>query len=266
MIAGLCAAVTAVLAAPPDAATLFERLQEARADVEVVEAKFTETSTLPDEVLTTSGSLLYARPRRIIYRTKDPERTTLAEREFGYEYEPDLKQLIIYDLRDQPQVDAFFLGFHDDLRALREAYTVSTFATPDKQAGNVGVRLKPKAEEAADAFFLKARIFLREKDLLPYRIHVQNETNTFTTIDIDQESVVINGNPPPERTQIFLPEGTDIIRKGEPWRTVSEGGEHLPDPITFDDEPPAVEVEKLPPRNQQEAPEGQPEPAGQPGS
>lgn len=253
MINALLAVTAAILAAPPDADTLFERMREARGDIEVIEAAFTETSTLPDEVLVTSGTLLYARPRRIIYRTNDPARTTLVEQDFGYEYEPDLKQLMMYDLSEHPQVDAFFLGFHDDLDSLRAAYEVETFEPGDESAGAAGVQLTPKPENAGDAFFVEARVFLRAQDLLPCRIRIQNESDTFTTIDIDQDSMVINGNPPPENTQIFLPEGTDIIRNGELWRTVDEGGEHLPDPILFDGEPPAVKVEDLPAPTEQPA-------------
>ena len=232
-------ATCAALAAPPDVETLFAQIAEKRADLEVLEADFVEVSELPDDTLSTEGSLLYAKPRRIVYRTENPDRVTLVERDIGYEYEPELKQLIIYDLAEFPQIDAFFLGFHEDLPALREAYVVEAFTIEEDPTGAVGIRLTPKDDDEGDAFFLKADIYLRNADLLPYRIIIDNEEESRTIINIAQDSLRINGNPSPEKTVITVAPGTTIVRNNEVIRVVEDMPEQLPDPIRFDDLPTA---------------------------
>jgi outer membrane lipoprotein-sorting protein len=224
----------AALSAAPDVDALFAQIAEKRAGLEVLEADFVEVSELPGDVLSTEGSLLYAKPRRIVYRTEEPSRITLVERDMGYEYEPELKQLVMYDLAEFPQIDAFFLGFHEDLPALREAYVVDTFTVLNEPSGSVGIRLKPKDDEEGDAFFLEASIFLRDTDLLPYRIIIDNEEDTRTVININQDSLRINHQPGPERTVITVAPGTTIVRNNEVMRIVEDMPEVLPDPIRFD--------------------------------
>ncbi|HNT89462.1 MAG TPA: outer-membrane lipoprotein carrier protein LolA, partial [Candidatus Hydrogenedentes bacterium] len=114
-----------------------------RAGVRSLEAQFIETSLLPDERLQTRGSLLYAKPRRILYRTEDPDRVTLVDGRYGYEYEPDVKQLMMYDLDQFPQVDAFFLGFDEDIESLRESYQVEVFTALEDGRRSCGIKLKP---------------------------------------------------------------------------------------------------------------------------
>jgi hypothetical protein len=158
------------------------------------------------------------------------------DRGIGYEYEPELKQLVIYDLAEFPQVDAFFLGFHDDLETLRASYEVTSFAIRNDATGTVGIRLEPKPELADDAFFMSAEVYLRNPDYLPYRFVLDNEEDSRTVILVDTDSIVVNGNPPPEKTQIDVAEGTDIIMNNEVVRVVGAGGERLPDPVVFDRE------------------------------
>lgn len=242
----LIAALLAVAAAPPEVETLFKEIQARRAHVETVEAAFTEQSFLPGEVLSTAGNLLYARPRRILYHTQDPDRTTLVDRNMGYEYEPELKQLMIYDLAEFPQIDAFFLGFHDDLETLRASYNVTAFAIRNDPVGSVGIRLEPKPELADDAFFLAAEVYLRDEDYLPYRFVLDNEEDSRTVILVDVDTLSVNGNPPPEKTQIEVAEGTDVIMNNEVIRTVGAGGERLPDPVVLEQALPAPAAPETP--------------------
>lgn len=255
-----------VLIAQNDTDPFFREFAEKRQGVETLQANFVQVSILPDERLSTEGSLLYSKPRRILYRTEDPERSTLVDGRYGYEYEPDIKQLVMYDLDEYPQVDAFFLGFDEDIASLRKSYQVEVFDVKNgDEAGKRGIKLKPKPEDLDDAFFREVAIYLRDKDLLPYRIVIDNEEDSQTVIEIDQSSYVINGQVSAKQTQIFVAQGTDVVLNDEVIRTVGEGGEYLPDPspnATAPDKPednaattskpsqngaPEVEVHELPP-------------------
>ena len=222
--------VCAFLAAPnPEA--FFKEFAEKRQGIETLQAKFVQVSILPEERLSTSGSLLYSKPRRILYRTEDPARSTLVDGRYGYEYEPGIKQLAMYDLEQYPQVDAFFLGFDEDLDTLRKVYQLDVFTIKGgDESGKRGIRFKPKPGEEDDAYFREIAIYLRDKDLLPYRIKIDNEEDSQTIIEIDQSSYVINGKVDAKDTQIFAAEGTDVVLNDEVIRTVGQGGEYLPDP------------------------------------
>lgn len=255
----------AFLAGPSSPEAFFEEFAGKRQGIETLQANFVQVSILPDERLSTDGSLLYSKPRRILYRTENPERSTLVDGRYGYEYEPDIKQLVMYDLEEYPQVDAFFLGFDEDITSLRKSYQVETFEVKNgDEAGKRGIKLKPKPEDVDDAFFREVFIYLRDKDLLPYRILIDNEEDSQTVIEIDQSSYVINGKVSPKQTQIFVAQDTDVVLNDEVIRTVGEGGEYLPDPApnastpdapaedaTPSDKPstentPAVDVHELP--------------------
>ncbi|MBP8130483.1 MAG: outer-membrane lipoprotein carrier protein LolA [Candidatus Hydrogenedentes bacterium] len=254
MIGAACfVAAAAMLAAEPDFDAFVKEFAGKREGVRSLQARFTELSLLPDERLETQGSLLYAKPRRIIYRTDEPERVTLVDGRYGYEYEPEIKQLMMYDLEEYPQVDAFFLGFDEDIEALAQSYLVEAFTVVEDGRRSRGIKLKPKPEDKDDAFFSEVAIYLRESDFLPFRIYIDNEEDSKTIIEIDESSYVINGALSEEETQLFVAEGTDIILNNEVLRTVGAGGERIPDPIPADGarsappEQPRVEETELPP-------------------
>lgn len=251
-VSALCLLVAVTAAAPPDMAAFSKDFAAKRSGIDRLQAQFLEVSLLPDEELSTKGSLLYVRPRRILYHTGEPDRTTLVDGNYGYEYEPELKQLSMYDLEEYPQVDAFFLGFDEDLESLSKTYVVELFTVQGETEGSLGIRLKPKPEDAEDAYFQKVEIFLRDKDYLPFRIEIDNEQDSKTFINFDPTSYVINGPIKEEDTQILVAEGTDIILNNEVIRTTGAGGERLPDaaalnPVNTAPAPPLVESTDLPP-------------------
>lgn len=254
-------AATVLLGAESEFDAFVREFASKREGVRSLQAQFTEVSLLPDERLETQGSLLYAKPRRIIYRTADPERVTLVDGRYGYEYEPDLKQLMMYDLDEYPQVDAFFLGFDEDIESLTHSYQVEAFTAVEDGRRSRGIKLKPKPEDASDAFFSEVAIYLRETDFLPFRIFIDNEEDSKTIIEIDESSYVINGPLRAEQTQLSVAEGTDVILNNEVLRTVGPGGERLPDPVPMEMAPPeaaeqpgVVETELPPPAAPAETP------------
>lgn len=224
--------VTAAAAAtPPDFDAFFEDFAKKRDAIEVIEARFVQRSIVPGEILVSDGTLLYARPRRIVFRTGDPERVTLIDGRRGFEYEPEIRQLAIYALDDQPAADVFFMGFDSDLGAMREAYEVNLFTTDDPERGSRGIQIKPLPESEDAAYFNQVNLYLRDDDYLPYRIHIVNDAESQTILEFTH--YVVNGGPAPEDSQIFVPEGVTIVEDGEVIERTGPEGARLPEPIEF---------------------------------
>jgi outer membrane lipoprotein-sorting protein len=228
----------------------FDDFRAKRDGIRMLQADFVQKTVLPGEVLLSEGSLLYAQPRRIVFHTDEPDRYTLVDGRRGYEYEAEIKQLVIYDMEDNPEADIFFLGFENDTEALRNGFDVSLFDTPGESRGAHGLLVKPKEPESPDAYFVQVSLYLRDKDYLPYRIHIVNDRESEVILEV--KNFVVNGAPPPEATQLLLPEGTKIIENDTVVETVGEGGKRVPDPLPFGvPEVPApqdglVEVRELP--------------------
>jgi outer membrane lipoprotein-sorting protein len=224
--------ISLVLFLSADAAAFdefFAEFKEKREHVRVLEAEFRQKTILPDEILTTEGTLLFAQPRRIVIRMNDPERVTLVNHRQGCEYDAEIRQLLIYDMEDNPRADIFFLGFDDDTENLRRAYEVDLFTILDDNRGSKGIRIRPKPEQKEDAYFEEVNLYLRDADYLPYRIHIVNDSESQVFLDV--RNIEVNGDIAPERTQIHLPEGVKIIQNDIVRETTGEGGRALPDAI-----------------------------------
>jgi outer membrane lipoprotein-sorting protein len=209
----------------------FADYAQKREGIHVLEARFEQKTIYPDEILTTEGDLIYARPRRIVFRTEDPERTTLVDGQRVYEYEPEIKQAAIYDIGDNPQADIFFFGFDNDTEALRKSYDVRLVTFPDETRGSKGLLIKPKPESAAEARFVEVTLYLRDADYLPYRIRIVNDEESQVIVDIT--GLEVNGKIDPARTQLPLAEGTRIIDNDVPIETVGAGGKRIPEPAAI---------------------------------
>ncbi len=219
----------------PDFDVFFETFSEKRAGIQVLEAQFTQRTILPDEILTTEGSLLYAQPRRIVFRTEDPQRTTLIDADRGYEYEPPIKQMTIFDLADNPETEVFFVAFEHDITQLRDLYEVTLFDIMEDDRGKQGLLIKPKADQK-NPTFEEISIYLRDSDWLPYRIRIVNDPDSQLIIDFT--AYQINHAPKPEKTQIFLSEGVKVIENDRVVDTVGKEGKYLPGAMHFAKEKP----------------------------
>ncbi len=237
-----------------DFEAFFKEFTAQRAAVKVLDATFTQTTVVPEETITTQGTLNFAQPRRFVIRTEDPKRETLLDHRRGYEYEADLQQVLIFDMDDNPEASIFFLGFDDDTAALREAYDVKLFDTPGEAQGPRGLVIRPKATDE-NPLFMEVSLYLREGDLLPYRIRIENDEESTVTLEISNFKV--NAQEPFVAPDIQVPEGTKIIENDQVIETVGPGGKRLPDALplsapasTSEDLPPAAPIatsEDLPP-------------------
>ncbi len=213
----------------------FAEFAEKRDGIRTLEARFTQESVVPEETLYSAGRLIYVKPKRIVFRYEAPEPTYLIDGLRAYEYEPDLKQVQVYLLEDNPQTEALFLGFDEDTKRLRDAYEVELFEPAEEPEGARGVVLRPKNARDEEAYFEKVTLFLRAEDYLPYRIHIVNDAESHVTIRV--ADFVVNGASAPAQGQIMLPEGTTIIEDDEIVETVGRGGKLVPEAIAMPEPP-----------------------------
>jgi outer membrane lipoprotein-sorting protein len=222
-------AADAPAAAPASDATLdafFADFARKRDAVLSLEARFTQKNVSPEEVVESSGSIVYVRPQHIVFRYDKPDAGTtyLMHGHRVYEYEPDVKQLQIYDLEKNPRTEIFFLGFDDNTTALRQAYDLDLFETDEKPLGSRGISLRPKDP---DSPFREVKLYLRDTDYLPYRVHIMNDDDSEVVMSITD--FAINGKLDPGKTRISLPEGTKIIDNDQVVETVGPQGKAVPE-------------------------------------
>ena len=118
---------------------------------------------------------------------------------------------------------------------LRKAYEVEVFDTEDKPVGSHGILIRPKVKDDERPHFREVRLFLRDADYLPYRIHIDNDNEA--KVDIAIMGFAINGKLDPARTQIQLAEGTKVIDNDEVVETVGAGGKSVPETPAVVSEP-----------------------------
>ncbi len=255
MITMLAASLIALCAQPGLSLDDFlVKFSDARKNSMAIEAKFSQKSVLPDETLTTTGTLVYTRPRSILFHTVDPDVSTLVDQGRVYEYEPALKQCLVYDARDTgapehlqtdtTSLDVFFLAFESDTTKLRQSYELSLFTT-EGDKGRYGLLVKPKPEQKDSAPFQEASLYLRDNDFLPYRIRIVTDKESQLIIEVSELSV--QSEPHPEKIRVQLPEGTAIVVNDVRAETVDAQGKSIPLPVTGETKPsaPSVQVKDL---------------------
>ncbi|MCP4643329.1 MAG: outer membrane lipoprotein carrier protein LolA [bacterium] len=230
----------AAAAEPPDFDAFFKDFTEKRDHIESLQAQFTQDSISPDDQYRSMGELRFMKPRRIVFHYDDPELVYIIDMLRVYEYDPFLEQVQTFNLADEPETEALFVGFDTDTKRLREAYDIA-FVSPDDVAGaTVALQLTPKPvpledpaadgqEAEAPLYFEWVRLYLRGKDYLPVRIQVRNDAETETIIQLDEYRV--NGLKAPQAVQVNLPEGTTIVEDEQIVETVGPEGKWIPRPV-----------------------------------
>ena len=225
------AALLAIQATDPSGAfdAFFADFAKKRDAIQVLEARYTQKNTSPEETVDSAGAIVYVKPRRILFRYERPDAGTtyLIDGRKAYEYEPDIKQLQIYDLQDNPETEVFFLGFQDNTEALRKAYEVTVFQSDGKAADSKGIIIRPKESPGDTQNFREVKLYLRDADYLPYRIHITHENDS--EVDIAITDFTINAKLDPQKARIALPGGTKIIDNDELVETVGAAGKSVPE-------------------------------------
>ena len=219
-------AAVALVAQPDSVDSFYKEFAQRRADISTLRANYTERTVTPEETFESEGVLIYAKPRRIVRRMAPPENTTLiVDDRRVYQYEPEIKQLVVYRLDDDPRANLLFLGFDSDMDALREAYQVSVFSVEDQASGKKGILIQPKPGDT-EAWFKEVNLYLDDKDLLPYRIRMVNDDDSQVIIEVRD----LKKNPAldPSETQAMIAEGTKVIEDDKVVETVAAGGKLVP--------------------------------------
>jgi len=217
----------------------FRAFKEKRDGIGALRAHFMQRTLLPDEVITSEGTLVYSRPRRIMFKTEEPERVILVDGRRGYEYDAEIRQLTVFNIEDHPRADIFFLGFDDNTEALRRAYAVQLMITHDPK-GMHGIKIEPRQDTDEAAYFMEVNLHLREEDYLPYRIHIVNDEESQLFIDIDE--IVPQADADLDSARFLVPPGVKIIENDVVVDTVTEERYFPPNGSS-----PRLEEKELPP-------------------
>lgn len=209
----------------------FKKYTESREKIDVLKATFRQKNIYPDEIYTTTGTLVFVKPQRISFTIDDPQKFTVIEEKRIYEYEPDIKQVTIYDLKDSAETELFFFAFAEDMNTLRKKYRIFPIRLSDER-GKQGIAIRPFTDKEEEIPFEEIVLYLQDDTLLPYRLRIVNEDNVQTIVDFEQ--IEINGKIHLEDTQIFLPPGTNIIENDKFKETVPVEGKRIPDPTKLD--------------------------------
>ena len=206
----------------------FTTFSESRNAIQLLEAAFVQTTVTPDETIVSEGRIVYARPKRLIFRYDDPPLVYMIDMLRAYEYDPELEQLQIFDLEDRPESEAFYLGFEHNAERLQEAYNVRLLPPRDASLYALALEFEPKEEDADEGYFEKITLQLRKGDYLPAEILIINDKESH--VEFKVSDFKLNGEPDADKTHIFLPEGTVIVDNDVYAGTVGPEGLQLPRP------------------------------------
>jgi len=222
--------------ATPAVDEFFADFSAKRDHIDRLTARFVQETVTPDEVTRSVGNIVYEKPRRIMLQYLDPAITYLVDGTRVYQYNADLEQVQIYDLDDDPQLEALFLGFDSDASRLREAYTIGLFDPDPSTCGKQGLRLLPlqtrdasgedQPAEDVTPLFQEIALYLRAEDFLPCQIHVVNDAES--EVEIAVADFKLNVDAGDAAAGIDLPAGTQIIENEELVETVGPGGKRVP--------------------------------------
>jgi len=222
----LAAAIVSVAGAAPDFDTFFKDFAQKRDAIQNMEAQFLQENETPEEVYEARGRIVFEKPRRIMFVYEKPSNGTtyLLSDNKAYVYQPDSKQLDIRGIEASAETEAFYLGFSDNTAALREAYDVTLFEPEAADGAAAGVTLKPK-KEADSAPFKEVKLYLREQDYLPVRIHIVNDEDTQVDIRVIEIQTNVSAGG---KVRLQVPEGAKIIEDDQVVETVGAGGKAYP--------------------------------------
>ncbi|MCX8064194.1 MAG: outer membrane lipoprotein carrier protein LolA [Candidatus Hydrogenedentes bacterium] len=210
--------------------SFYTKYKEIRSNTQVLVGEFIQKNIYPDEIYTTFGKVIYVKPDRLVFSTEEPKKITLLDGKRVYEYEPEIKQVAIYDIADQAEIEIFYFAFMEDIEKLKKKYIVSPIVVEDER-GRDGLSIKPLTENQKDALFKEIVIQIRKDNFLPYRIRILGVDDVQTVVDF--EKVETNCKIRLEDTQIYLSSGTSVVLNDKMVETVGEGGKYIPEPANI---------------------------------
>lgn len=236
MISALAA--MAAFTASPSIDAFFADFVAQRERIQTITATFRQENVSSDETKASGGRIVFTRPRQLLFEYLDPKVIYAIDGQRVFEYEASLEQVQVYDVEDSAQADAFFIAFDANARRLREAYDVTLVEDANDGCSKRMLKLVPKKSESQDDSahpYREIRLYLRDGDLLPCRIHAITDEESSVIVDIDHYKVNEEGAKP---TILFhVPEGTKIIVNETDIMIAGPGGKDLPGPLTASPKP-----------------------------
>lgn len=223
----ILAAVAIAAADLPTFDTFFKDFAQKRDVIENLEARFEQENVTPEEETQASGRIMYAKPRQIMFTYEKPAggATYLVDANNVYVFQPDARQLEIRNIQNTAEAEAFFLGFSENTEELRKAYDLALFEPEDSAFAKYGIVIRP-GKDAESAPFQEVKLYLRESDYLPVRIHVINDEESRVSIKV----LDIKTNLPSEQVDVRIkaPQGTKVIKEDRVVETVGPEGKSFP--------------------------------------
>lgn len=218
----------------PDVQEVFRLFSEGRDEVKSMQARFTQMTMTPDDESVSEGSIVYVNPKRIIFRYDEPPIAYMIDLSDAYEYDEELEQILVYDIEDRPEAEAFFLGLESDTTKVQEAYDMRLLPAENPERDAFALELVPIPIEEEEPVFEKVTLQLRKGDYLPTRIFIVNDEDSTVLFKLDQ--FILNAALPRDRSHLFVPENTDVVINDVAMDPAGAAGRFFPDPLT-DDEP-----------------------------
>ncbi|MCC6796507.1 MAG: outer membrane lipoprotein carrier protein LolA [Candidatus Hydrogenedentes bacterium] len=241
MIASAVVLALSAFAAEQPVEDFFAEFVAKREHIQTLTAKFRQDNITPDETRSSGGEIVFVKPKQLRIEYMDPKIVYAVDGSRVYNYEADLEQVQVYDVEDSPQLDAFFIGFDNDPKRLRDAYDVSLLEAPQGSCGQRVLKLVPKKlaseDEALSQPYKEIRLLLRKDDLLPCKIEAISDEQTSFVMEISDYLINAAGINPSIR--FHVPEGTKIIVNETDVSRVNAGGKELPEATSTVTIPPA---------------------------
>lgn len=228
MIAAAALAAFACAQAPIDFDAFFEEFRAKRGTVESVQAAFDQINIYPNDSEMTTGSIVFA-DGRLVLRYDDPLVVYHVDGEAVFEYDADIRQVLVIPISYAPDAEAFVLAFANEPDRLRELYEVGLVEPlPGDDPGPTLVLRPRDTGEGLEPPFVQAQLRLRDEDYLPTHIFIERDADTQVNILITE--YVVNAELAETALQVLVPAGTDIIQDDVLVERVGPGGRVLPDP------------------------------------
>ncbi len=242
MLAAALIWIGAAAGQTPSAGEFLTDFAKQRDAMTSLRADFVQTTTNPDETEVSKGTLVYASPKRLIFRYDDPALAYMIDGLRVYEYDPDTAQIQIFDLEDRPESEAFYLGFESNIARLQEAYEIKVLPPDNSETHAIAVEFTPRPREDSEdePYFQRVRLQLRKNDFLPTDILIVNDEESQTSFAIT--NFAINEVLPEDLSHVRVPEGTAIIENDDYSGEAPAGGALFPAPAAA----PAVKSEDVP--------------------
>ena len=231
MSAATVLAALSMFSAGQSVEEFFAEFVAKREHIQALTATFRQDNITPDETRSSIGKIVFVKPKQLRIEYDDPKIVYAVDGLRVFNYEAELEQVQVYDVEDSPQLDAFFVGFDNDAKRLREAYDVSLYDAPAGSCGQRVLKLVPKKtkteDEALSQPYREIRLYLRNDDLLPCKIEAISDEETSFVMQIDHYEINAAGETPSIR--FHVPDGTKIIVNETDIVRVGAGGKDLPE-------------------------------------